>query len=222
MTVMAGLLTRMLVLGVVALFEPINGYQIRRELGSWGVEEWADLKAGSVYSMLTTLERQASLRRWDLPETNTRLVAVYQTTDAGRAEFLRLVRGGLDGSLGTDTTTFQTAMTFLPFATRSEALTALRQRRERLESQVAVLKGKVGLADQHLLPPHVRHVLALDHDLKEREVRWLGDFITFIGHGSLAFSGEAGDGWAPPPEDSGWEMVEQSRRYREQIATLSS
>ena len=29
-------MTRMLVLGVVALLEPANGYQIRRELLSWG------------------------------------------------------------------------------------------------------------------------------------------------------------------------------------------
>jgi DNA-binding PadR family transcriptional regulator len=210
----------MLVLGVVVLFEPINGYQIRRELGTWGVEEWADMKAGSIYSMLTTLEREASLRRWDLPETNTRSVAVYESTEAGRTEFRRLVRGGLDGSLGTDTTTFQTAMSFLPFATRSEALTALRQRRERLEAQVAALEVKVGLADQKLLPPHVRHLLALDRDLKEREARWLGDFIALIGDGSLAFSGEVAEEWAPPPDDSGWEMVEQSRRYREQIAAL--
>jgi hypothetical protein len=34
--------TRLLLLGPVAIFEPVNGYQIRRELMSWGVESWAN------------------------------------------------------------------------------------------------------------------------------------------------------------------------------------
>jgi hypothetical protein len=38
---MAGEETRMLLLGAVALFEPVNGYQIRRELLSWHVDRWA-------------------------------------------------------------------------------------------------------------------------------------------------------------------------------------
>jgi hypothetical protein len=41
--------TRLLLLGVVAVFEPVNGYRIRCEPVSWHVEEWADLNPGSVY-----------------------------------------------------------------------------------------------------------------------------------------------------------------------------
>ncbi|MDQ4113433.1 MAG: PadR family transcriptional regulator, partial [Actinomycetota bacterium] len=33
----------MLLLGAVALFEPVNGYQIRRELMSWHVDQWANI-----------------------------------------------------------------------------------------------------------------------------------------------------------------------------------
>ncbi len=51
----------MLVLGVVTIFEPANGYQIRRKLLSWRVEDWADLKPGSVYSMLTALVKHERL-----------------------------------------------------------------------------------------------------------------------------------------------------------------
>ncbi len=214
-----GVVTRMLVLGVVALFEPLNGYQIRRELLSWRVEEWSELKAGSIYSMLATLERQGRVQRWDLPETSTRSVAVYATTEEGRSEFHRLVRGGLDGSLGTDSATFQTALSFLPSSTRADALVALGQRRDRLAAQVADLEGKMRLEDQ--VPPHVRHLFALDHELRDREARWLGDFIGQVSDGALTFADEGGDSWSPPPEDSGWEMVAQSKRYREQIAGLT-
>ena len=36
----------MLLLGAVALFEPVNGYQIRRELLSWQVDRWAHTNPG--------------------------------------------------------------------------------------------------------------------------------------------------------------------------------
>ena len=39
--------TRMLLLGAVALFEPVNRYQIRRELLSWQVDRWANVNPGS-------------------------------------------------------------------------------------------------------------------------------------------------------------------------------
>ena len=55
--------TRMLLLGAVALFEPVNGYQIRRELLSWEVDRWANVNPGSIYGGLATLARQGHLVR---------------------------------------------------------------------------------------------------------------------------------------------------------------
>ncbi len=81
--------TRMLLLGAVAIFEPVNGYQIRRELVSWGVEDWANIKPGSIYNGLTTLAQRGELVRHDLRD-GTREVAVYELSDTGRAEFTRL------------------------------------------------------------------------------------------------------------------------------------
>ncbi len=43
---MAATETRLLVLGAVSLFEPVNGYQIRRELMSWEVDRWAHINPG--------------------------------------------------------------------------------------------------------------------------------------------------------------------------------
>jgi len=53
--------TRMLLLGAVAMFEPVNGYQIRRELVSWQVDRWAHGKPGSIYNGLGTLTCQELL-----------------------------------------------------------------------------------------------------------------------------------------------------------------
>src|SRR3954451_18969462 len=77
--------TRMLLLGAVALFEPVNGYQIRRELLSWQVDRWANTNPGSIYHGLTTLTTQGLLGRHDLVDGG-RDVAVYELTDVGRAD----------------------------------------------------------------------------------------------------------------------------------------
>ena len=212
-------MTRMLLLGVVSVFQPVNGYQARRELLSWGVEQWADLKPGSVYSMLTTLTKQRLLVRHDLREGH-RTVAVYGVSDAGSAEFTRLVAAGLAESETMDRTLFKTALSFSPFLPRQEVLRGLRSRVGRVVEMRRDLMEKIELnASAQFMPPHVAHSLVLDVTLMEAELTWLRDFVTMLEAGSLTFSGEPG-GWMPPPEDSGWEMAEQSARYREQIAAM--
>jgi DNA-binding PadR family transcriptional regulator len=49
--------TRLLVLSVVRLLQPVHGYDVRRELLSWRADEWASVPPGSVYGALKTLER---------------------------------------------------------------------------------------------------------------------------------------------------------------------
>ena len=92
---MAATETRLLVLGAVQLFEPVNGYQIRRELMSWEVDEWAHINPGSIYSALSTLAKQGYVDRHDLVD-GTREVAVYTTTKAGRAELTALFASSLE------------------------------------------------------------------------------------------------------------------------------
>ena len=72
---MAATETRLLVLGAVRLFEPVNGYQIRRELLSWGVEEWANIAPGSIYHGLSTLAERGHLVRHDLRGRGLHLLA---------------------------------------------------------------------------------------------------------------------------------------------------
>jgi len=53
--------TRLLVLGVVRIFQPVHGYDLKRELISWHVEEWASLATGSIYSQLKTLVKEGMI-----------------------------------------------------------------------------------------------------------------------------------------------------------------
>jgi DNA-binding PadR family transcriptional regulator len=212
-------MTRMLVLGVVSIYQPANGYQIRRELLSWGVEQWADLKPGSVYSMLSTLTKQRLLVRHDLDD-GSRTVAVYSTTETGRLEFERLVATGLAESETMDRTVFKTALSFSPFLSRESVVSGLAARLTRVREMRIDLAEKIERNHEtQVIPPHVMHSLVLDVALIDAEIRWLTDFAAMIESGFLSFAGDSG-GWSPPPEDSGWEMAEQSARYREQIAAL--
>ena len=75
----------MLLLGANALSEPVNGCQVRRELYSWQVADWAHDNPGSIYSGRSTLTRQEHFVRHDLVDGN-REVAVYEMTSTGRGE----------------------------------------------------------------------------------------------------------------------------------------
>ena len=48
------------------MFEPVNGYQIRRELVSWQVDRWAHVNPGSIYNGLGRLTRRGCWRRTDV------------------------------------------------------------------------------------------------------------------------------------------------------------
>ena len=53
--------TRLLVLGVIRIFQPVHGYEVRRELMSWRVDEWASIAPGSIYNALKTLAREGMI-----------------------------------------------------------------------------------------------------------------------------------------------------------------
>ena len=49
--------TRLLVLGAIRIMQPVHGYEVRRELISWRLEESANVKPGSIYGAIRTLEK---------------------------------------------------------------------------------------------------------------------------------------------------------------------
>ena len=130
--------TRLLVLGAASIFQPVNGYQLRRELLSWGVADWAHIKPGSIYSVLATMARQGFLERHELAD-GSRPVAVYTVTETGDAERERLFRECLQTVDLQSPLPFYTAVAVLPLLSREafaghRAVTAavlLRVRRRR-------------------------------------------------------------------------------------------
>jgi len=198
----------MLLLGAVALFEPVNGYQIRRELLSWQVDRWAHTNPGSIYHGLTSLTGQGHLSRHDLVDAG-REVAVYELTPDGRAELRRLMIEALETVNPFERSGFTAAFSMLPLLDREQVRRSLTKRRVELERTVA----EFGEAKPGVAPPHATRSMLLWLDLAVAELSWLRETIDEVSSGELAF--EPGDnGWTPPADDPGWQMNADRERYR--------
>ncbi|HEY0952750.1 PadR family transcriptional regulator [Nocardioides sp.] len=201
--------TRMLLLGAVAMFEPVNGYQIRRELLSWQVDRWAHTNPGSIYHGLTSLTNLGHLVRHDLVDGG-REVAVYELTESGRAELDRLMIEALETVDVFERSAFHVAFSMLPLLDRDRVVRSLTRRRVELERTVKEL------ADQEpgAAPPHATRSMLLWLDLAVAELAWLRETIEEVRSGRLAF--ELGEewGWTPPPDDPGWQMNTDREKYR--------
>jgi DNA-binding PadR family transcriptional regulator len=200
---MAGQETRMLLLGAVALFEPVNGYQIRRELLSWQVDRWAHTNPGSIYHGLSSLSGQGHLRRHDLVDAG-REVAVYELTEQGRGELDRLLVDALETVNLYETSAFHVAFSMLPLLEDTRVVRCLTARRVELERTVADLAA--GKPDD--MPPHARRSVLLWLDLAVAELAWLRETIEEIKQGRLDAA------WTPPDDDPGWQMNADREKYR--------
>ena len=203
--------TRLLVLGAVVLFEPVNGYQIRRELMSWEVDQWAHINPGSIYSSLGTLTKQGHLRRHDLTE-GSREVAVYTSTESGRAQLAELFGRALETVELLDALPLHTALSMCTLFDRATVEGHLARRVDALAVHLEVLAGKAAAA-REVAPPHVARVVELQVATAEVELAWVRDLVAEIRAGGLAFAGEP-MGWQPAPDDPGWQMAADRDRYR--------
>ena len=191
----------MLLLGAVALFEPVNGYQIRRELLSWQVDRWAHTNPGSIYHGLTSLTGLGH---------GGREVAVYELTGSGRAELERLMVEALETVNPYERSAFTVAFSMLPLLDRDRVLRSLTRRRVELEQTVAEFAAaKPGVA-----PPHATRSMLLWLDLAVAELAWLRETIEDIRAGKLPFAMDDDWGWTPPADDPGWQMSTDREKYR--------
>lgn len=211
---MAGDDTRMLLLGAVALFEPVNGYQIRRELMSWQVDQWANINPGSIYHALTSLTEKGHLTRHDLVD-NGRAVAVYEISAGGRAELERLITRSLEAVDVYNGVSFYAAFSLVPLLERPAVVQHLSVRLKNLERTVKELDAAVRV-NVRMVPPHTVSALHLQLDKLRSERAWLVEVLDDVRSGKLFFAGDTPD-WAPADDDPGWQMDADRKRYREML-----
>ena len=211
---MAATETRLLLLGTVLLFEPVNGYQLRRELLSWQVDDWAHVNPGSIYSGLATLAKQGNLDRHDVVD-GTREVAVYTSTAQGRREFEKLWRAAVETPDLLSPLPFHTGMALMPLMSRTAVREALQTRLANLDAKTRDQLAREIPAEA--VPPHVLALADFWMGMGQTEREWLVNLIARVDRGDFALRGEPAD-WQAPADDPGWQMATDRQRYVELIA----
>ena len=218
--------TRLLVLGVAQIFGPANGYQLRRELLSWGVQDWANINPGSIYSMLSTLTKQGMVERSDIvASAGAAPVAVYRATDAGSDELRALVREGLATVHEFERTYFYAAASLMVTTLeRPEIIALIGTRIDNLEAKNAELaRTAEAIRADRGSPPHVARLIGYSVALNAAEVDWLREFSAEVADGQMTFLGEpAMQDWKPADNDPAWRMVQERELYLSKLGDRKS
>lgn len=193
--------TRLLVLWMVRGYGRTHGYVIGNDLLSWGADEWANVKWGSIYHALKTLTRDGLLR--DVYEIPGR--TEYELTERGEDEFMSLLRGAVRTPkpradfLGS-------ALAMLPALPRDEAVRLLRERLAALEA--ARDKSQAQL-DGWVDPPHVAELFGLWTHEAQSGVEWTRGLIERLENGAYVMADEPN---SPGRPGTWWRQIEERDR----------
>jgi DNA-binding PadR family transcriptional regulator len=169
--------TRLLVLGVVRIFQPVHGYDVRRELLSWRVDEWGNVNPGSIYHALKSLERDAFLRVAEVGSEGGRPArTTYELTEDGETEFFTLLRESLwrTDSSSSSLLAIRAGLPFFPQLHRDELMAMLQSRIAQLESAQAAWDYTM---QTEFKPEHVKESFYLAKAQISGELEWARGFL---------------------------------------------
>lgn len=187
-----------MILGLVRWMQPVHGYDVRRELLSWGADRWANVQPGSIYHALRKLAEEGLLRTVATEQVGARPArTTYEVTPKGDEEFETLLRAQW-WQLHEASDPFASAFSFLPAMPREEAAAALRNRANLLRAGVESMRASLD-SDwvRNSKPVHVTWMFELWLARAEAEVAWCGRIAERIDSGvSYLPAGVAGtEGW---------------------------
>lgn len=184
--------TRLLILGVVRIFQPVHGYFVRRELLSWHAEDWAHLNPGSIYNGLRTLTRDGYLEEVGTETQGGRPArTTYRLTPDGDTEFLTLMRDALWNVEPHAPATLLAAWSFAPAFGRKEVVTAFEHRLAQIAASAQA--SEYAIADirrDGTKPAHVVEHVRLAQARLDGEAQWLTAVLERLRAGEYWFAGE--------------------------------
>ena len=191
--------TRLLLLGVVRIFQPAYGYQLRRELVTWNVQDWANINPGSIYTGLRTLAKHGYLQEIEQDGAHRPGRTSYKLTTDGETEYFSLLRTMLWTVDGFHPDKMLAALSFLWSLRRDEVLAALEARITQLEQrQKAEPFMERQILEDPGTPNHVVEMFRIATAREAGELDWTRSFLERVTNGEYAFAGEPAD-WAPHP-----------------------
>lgn len=169
-TVTGSSATRLLVLGVVRISQPVHGYDVRRELLEWRVDTWAHVAPGSIYHQLRALVRDGLLEVTGVEQQGGRPARTrYQLTPAGEARFFELLRAALS-TVEASGMLLMAGLPFFPLLARDEVVELL-ERRAAVLDEVVAGGGPFGEVDPDT-PEHVAEIFALTTARLRADAGW--------------------------------------------------
>ncbi|MGH8862844.1 MAG: PadR family transcriptional regulator [Jatrophihabitantaceae bacterium] len=190
--------TRLLVLGAIRIMQPVHGYDVRRELLTWRLEELANVKAGSIYGAMRTLEKDGCIAVNARESSDSRPErTTYVLTGEGEKEFQLLLRE-LWWTVHGRAEPLVPALCLMLFLSRDELVRALQARIARLDAELdsmgftrrSIRDGATG-ADGGI-PEHVREILDFVGAKMRAELDWTRGFQKRVRDGAYRFSEDAG------------------------------
>ena len=143
-----------LALAVLTCFleRPMHPYEVAQTLRARAKHESIRLNYGSLYGVVEALEKRGYVRARETVRAGRRPErTIYEITDTGLREMAdwlsELVAAPVKEYLQ-----FEAALSLLPTLPPDEALAALRQRKNTLEIEIAVVDGAVSGAHAHGMP----------------------------------------------------------------------
>jgi DNA-binding PadR family transcriptional regulator len=190
--------TRLLVLGVVQMFQPVHGYDVRRELVSWHVHEWASVKPGSIYNALKSLTREGLLEVVGTDQVGGRPErTTYRLTPEGAKQFRQLLRGEW-WTVRSPIDPLMAALSFIGYLPRAEVIAALEHRAAQIHGLVRHLELAADDIDGTQTPYHVREMHRLLVARIGSELAWSKLFIERLRAGEYVTGDEPP--WKPASE----------------------
>jgi DNA-binding PadR family transcriptional regulator len=176
--------TRLLVLGVVRLFQPVHGYDVRRELLSWRADQWANVSPGSIYSALKTLTKDGLCEVVGTDQVGGRPErTTYRLTANGEEEFHTLlretwweVRQPVDPLLP--------GLCFMHWLDRDELLAALKHRAAQIQGILQAVDFAVAGLPSATTPAHVKELFRLSAARVQAEIAWGEAFAAALEKGA--------------------------------------
>lgn len=197
--------TRLLVLGAIRILQPVHGYDVRRELVSWRLENHANLGPGSVYSAIRTLEKDRCVAVHSRAGGNSRPERTrYITTAEGDKEFQLGLREAW-WTVREPSLPLIPALTLMVFMDRQELIRALQSRIARYEGDLesnaftrsAIKPGATGADGE--IPEHVVEIIDYITVHQRAEIDWARTLQKRLREGKYHFIGEPGFPAREPP-----------------------
>jgi DNA-binding PadR family transcriptional regulator len=167
---------------VVRGYGRAHGYLVGNDLLSWGADEWANVKWGSIYHALKQLTKDEFLREdWVVPGRTD-----YELTERGEAEFMRLLRDAIKrpehrpDMLGA-------GLALLPALRRGEAISLLEERLAALEAKRDAAGDQ---AAGRTKPDHVQELYRLWEHSAKSGADWTRGLIERLKNGAYPMAGE--------------------------------